>query len=222
MCTRRSCSRSSEWRKRHSIVGATRASPDPDACVARIGRVRGAKPAHSARGWSLEAGSRAAEWFVRSSRRTPRLSGYDYTRPGPYFVSTCTHRRQCVFGRVVDGKVCLSEAGRIVEEEWLHTAEKRPYVTLDSYVIMPNHIHGLIVIHGRLGDEPVRCRQHSLLSIMGAFKAAASRRVATIHGHQGRVLWQRSYHERIVRGDQELGRIRDYIAANPARWSGSA
>ena len=157
-----------------------------------------------------------------SSRRTPRLPGFDYATPGVYFVSTCTHRRRCVLGSVVDGEVRLSEAGRIVQEEWLLTAEKLPYVILDAYVIMPNHVHGLIVLHERLRDEPAEGRKHSLSTIVGAFKAAASRHVGAIAGHQGSVLWQRSYHERVVRNDQELGRIRDYIAANPARWSGSA
>jgi putative transposase len=153
-----------------------------------------------------------------SSRRTPRLPGFDYATPGVYFVSTCTHRRRCVLGSVVDGKVCLSEAGKIVEEEWLLTAERRPYVLLDSYVIMPNHVHSLIVLQQHLRDDPAGWRRHSLSSIVGAFKAAASRRVAAIPGQQNR-LWQRSYHERIVRSYQELGRIRDYIAANPERWA---
>ena len=156
---------------------------------------------------------------MQSSRRTPRLPGFDYTRPGIYFVSTCTHRRQCVLGSVVDGEVRLSEAGRIVQEEWLLTAEKRPYVILDSYVIMPNHLHGLIVLQERRRDEPAGGRKHSLSTIVGAFKAAASRRVAAERGKQGRVLWQRSYHERIVRNVQELDRIRAYIAANPSRWA---
>jgi putative transposase len=152
------------------------------------------------------------------SRRTPRLPGFDYARPGIYFVSTCTHRRRCVLGRVVDGKVYLSKLGRIVEEEWLLTAERWPYVMLDSYVIMPNHVHGLIVIQEHPDSGPARSRRKSLSSIVGAFKAAASRRVAALDGRQGRVLWQRSYHERVVRNYQELNRIRAYIAANPARW----
>jgi REP element-mobilizing transposase RayT len=124
-----------------------------------------------------------------------------------------------VLGCVVDGKVWLSQAGRIVEEEWLLTAEKRPYVLLDSYVIMPNHVHGLIIIQEHLRTESARCRRHSLPSIVGAFKAAASRRVAAIQCQQDRILWQRSYHERVVRSHQELDRIREYIAANPARWA---
>jgi putative transposase len=153
------------------------------------------------------------------SRRTPRLPGFDYARAGVYFVSTCTHRRQCVLGRVVDGDVYLSKVGRIVEEEWLLTAERRPYVTLDSYVIMPNQVHGLIVIKERLRDEPAGCRHHSLSSIVGAFKAAASRRIGALQCQRGRILWQRSYHERIVRNYQELDRIRAYIVTNPARWA---
>jgi len=88
----------------------------------------------------------------RHHRRSIRLRGWDYTRPGAYFVTIVTHRREVLFGEVVDGEMVLSEWGRIVEEEWQRTAVVRPYVRLDAFVVMPNHIHGIIWI---VGDDAV-------------------------------------------------------------------
>lgn len=156
-------------------------------------------------------------------RRSPRLTAFDYTRPGAYFVTICTRARKCVLGRVQDGGVLLSEAGQIVEEEWLRTAEKRSYVVLDLHVIMPNHVHGLIVIqeHAKPLSLPPSPgpRRHSLSSIVGGFKAAASRRITLATDGHSPALWQRGYYERVVRNEGELRSIRQYIANNPARWS---
>jgi len=96
-------------------------------------------------------------------------------------------------------------------------------VVLDSHVIMPNHIHGLIVIYEHaqpagLAPSPGP-RPHSLSSIVGGFKAAASRRIALLTDKQRTALWQRGYYERVVRNEAELRSIREYIANNPARWS---
>jgi REP element-mobilizing transposase RayT len=124
---------------------------------------------------------------------------------------------------VADGVVLLSEAGRIAEEEWLRTAEKRPYVTLDTHVVMPHHVHGLIIIGEHANNatpHPAGSKSHSLPSIVGGFKSASSRRIAVLSGSYRSAVWQRSYYERIVRDIGELNRIRKYIANNPARWCG--
>jgi REP element-mobilizing transposase RayT len=84
-------------------------------------------------------------------RRSIRLKGYDYTRAGAYFVTICTHNRECLFGNVADGKMILNAFGNIVESEWLRTPEIRLYVELDEYSIMPNHVHGIIIIHENVG-----------------------------------------------------------------------
>jgi REP element-mobilizing transposase RayT len=103
----------------------------------------------------------------------------------------------------------LSEAGRIAEPEWLRTAELRPYVDLDTHIVMPNHIHGLIIIRGTVIQHNVsdRSRRHSL------------RRIATLSVDSQWAVWQRSYYERVVRDDDELNSIREYIASNPMRWA---
>lgn len=154
-------------------------------------------------------------------RKRLRLPMFDYARPGAYFVTVCTFRKNCLFGRVVDGRVMLSKAGRIAEEEWLRTAESRAYVRLDSYVIMPNHIHGVITIEEHIGlASHSGSRRWSLPSIVGGFKSATSRRVALLYKHKRGVVWQRSFYERVVRDDDELNSIRRYIADNPTRWDG--
>ncbi len=82
-------------------------------------------------------------------RHTIRLHDYDYTHAGAYYVTICTVQKQCTFGEVVDRQVRLNEYGRVVEEEWAQTAIVRPYVVLDAFVVMPNHVHGVIVIAER-------------------------------------------------------------------------
>ncbi len=81
-------------------------------------------------------------------RRSIRLKGYDYSQAGAYFITICTHERECLFGEIRDGQMHLNEIGKIVETEWLKTAEIRDNVELDAFVVMPNHLHGIIVITG--------------------------------------------------------------------------
>lgn len=94
-------------------------------------------------------------------RRSLRLPDYDYTQPGAYFVTVCTQQRVCLLGEVVDGHVVLSEFGFVVREEWQNTPSLRPEVSLDDFVIMPNHLHGIVIIKsnppvGAHGDAPLR------------------------------------------------------------------
>jgi putative transposase len=195
-------------------VGATRASPG------RCGRERNGERKTGSSGPS--GGPSVGAMVSLHHRRSPHLAAFDYTSPGAYFVTVCTHERRCLFGRVQDERVLLSEAGQIVETEWLNTAARRSYVALDSHVIMPNHIHGLIII--REHAQPVRLtaapgpRRHSLSSIVGGFKAAASRRIGHLHERHRPDLWQRGYYERVVRHEADLKSIREYIANNPSRW----
>ncbi len=79
-------------------------------------------------------------------RRSIRLGGYDYSQPGAYFITLCTHNRQCLFGDVVNGKMVLNGYGKIVEHCWLEIPQHFEHVELDEYVVMPNHIHGIIII----------------------------------------------------------------------------
>ncbi len=161
-------------------------------------------------------------------RRSIRLKGYDYAQPGAYFVTICTHGRAMLFGRVVDGEMALNAYGEIVREEWFRTAQVRPYMELfpDEFVIMPNHIHGIVWIvdvgaRRRRSPPPEKlCRPvpGSLPTIVRAFKSAVTRRINALRGTPGAPVWQRNYYEHIIRTEPALDAIRRYIAANPLRW----
>jgi REP-associated tyrosine transposase len=153
-------------------------------------------------------------------RKSLRLAGFDYRTPGAYFVTICTWRKRSLLGQVQGRKVRLSPAGQIVEEEWLRTAENRQYVDLDAHTVMPNHVHGLIIIreHRFSGGPCSPSLRHTLSAIVGGFKAAASRRIGIAEAVHRGPIWQRSYYERVIRDSRELRAVRQYIVNNPARW----
>ena len=162
----------------------------------------------------------------KHNRRSIRLKDYDYARPGAYFVTVCAHRLANLFGEVVDGKMILNALGLIVEEEWRETPEIRPYVDLDEYVVMPNHLHGIIMIvngRGTMHRAPTMERfgkpvSESLPTILRAFKAAVTRRINRMHGTPGQPVWQRNYYEHIIRDERSLHHIQQYVDNNPQRW----
>jgi len=174
-------------------------------------------------------------------RRSIRLKHYDYTSEGAYFVTLCAHLHQCLFGEIVEGKhfekdVRLNVLGQIAEQEWLKTPSIRPDILLDAFVIMPNHVHGIIIMtsldeNGVVGARrrlaPTATHQpsafgrppaQSLSSAIGAFKSIVARRINVLRSTPGGLLWQRNYYEHIIRNELDLERIRTYIANNPARW----
>ena len=154
-------------------------------------------------------------------RRSIRLQGYDYSRPGVYFVTIVTQGRLCLFGEVVDGQMVLNDAGRIVVDAWEWLGVRHGYVDLDAYVVMPNHLHGIIVITDRgwgCSEMAPSARRKSLGRLVGAFKTVSTNRVNAARGRPGDRLWQRNYYEHVVRNDAALERIRDYITGNPNGW----
>ena len=92
--------------------------------------------------------------FRKNNRRSIRLSEYDYTSAGGYFITMCTHERECLFGEIIDGEMVLNDVGRVVEAEWLRTAIVRSYVELDAHVVMPNHFHGVLIINEHQDVKP--------------------------------------------------------------------
>jgi REP element-mobilizing transposase RayT len=159
-------------------------------------------------------------------RRSIRLPGYDYTLAGAYFITICTAGRECLFGDVSDGAMMLSPAGRIVEEQWLRSASLREELALDAFVVMPNHVHGIVMLAdqpprvGARGARPSR-QLHlpggSVGAFVSGFKASATRHVSQLRGGTASV-WQRNYYEHVIRDDRSLNRIREYIYDNPRRW----
>ncbi len=165
-------------------------------------------------------------------RRSIRLPGFDYTQLGAYFVTICADRRECLFGKVADGDVVLNHFGRLAHEEWTYTEIIRPEVQLDEFVIMPNHIHGIITMrqpegsvgaHGRAPlsceDAPLQRPPRSLGSLIAGFKSPVTKRINQSRHTPGQPVWQRNYYEHVIRGERDLHRIRQYIRDNPARWA---
>ena len=170
-------------------------------------------------------------------RRSIRLRDWDYRATGAYFVTLVAHKRECLFGDVVEGVVELSEYGEIARSEWMASDAIRSEIKLDEFVIMPNHLHGIVWIivgaqglvgaHGcapqltsrtRADGHPRRLPK-SLGSFIAGYKSAVTKRVNSKRGTPGIPVWQRNYYERIIRNEQELDAIRRYILANPIYWT---
>lgn len=161
-------------------------------------------------------------------RRSVRLPDYDYGQAGAYFVTICTHKRRCMLGEVIGERAVLNDAGRTVEEEWLRTAQLRSNVALDQFVIMPNHVHGIIWIIGQkagtarrapTGERFGRPVTNSLATIVRMFKSSAARRINELRKTPGAPAWQRGYHEHVIRGEKDLNALREYVLNNPLQWA---
>lgn len=165
----------------------------------------------------------------RHRRRSLRLPDYDYSSPGAYFVTVCTFDRELLFGTITDGKMSSNAYTSIVRDEWLWSQEIRQEIALDTWIIMPNHLHGIVWITGQPGDSlaasskesahKLRARPKSLSTFITGFKSSATIRINKLRDTRGAPVWQRNYYERIVRDEYELWRIREYIVNNPANWN---
>ncbi len=182
----------------------------------------------------------------KHDRRSIRLKGYDYSRAGAYFITIVVKRRECLFGEIADGQMQLNEFGHIVESVWDQLPARYPGIELDSFGVMPNHVHGVVVITAdavganpvgaihelplpesllresppRDTHDPAQRRKMLLPKIVGYFKMNAAKQINLARQTPGLPLWHRNYYEHIIRNEADLKRIRDYIQANPARWAG--
>lgn len=148
------------------------------------------------------------------TRRSPRLSGFDYGTAGAYFVTVCTHGRRLVFGSVVDGAVRPKALGALVAEGLEAIPGHHPHVAVDAYVVMPDHVHAILFLG--LSDPaapgaPGAATTPPLQVVVQGFKAGVSRRA-------GRAVWQRGFYDHIVRDEHELEALRSYVETNPQRW----
>jgi len=166
-----------------------------------------------------------------------RLRDWDYSDPGYYFVTICTKDRICYFGKIVHSQVVLSDIGMIVFEEWKETEKKRHNIKLDSWIVMPNHIHGIIIItkkynccvetshrdvstcqnvSARRDVSTEKLKPNTLGSIIGQFKSVCTKKIRQIGNDK--FAWQSRFYDHIIRNDQSLNNIRQYIQYNPMRW----
>jgi putative transposase len=192
-------------------------------------------------------------------RRSIRRKGYDYTQAGAYFITLVTQDRVCLFGEVIDEEMQLNRFGEIVWECWQAIPEHFPHASLDAFVVMPNHVHGIIILNEtKVGAQPItpqQSTQHitpqpqlhaiprtatepyanhpptetrleqfgkpvagSIPTIVRSFKAAVTKRINEYRGTPGAIIWQRNYYEHIIRNEDDLEAIREYIVMNPLRW----
>lgn len=167
----------------------------------------------------------------KHNRQSIRLKGYDYSQPGYYFVTICVADRYCLFGKIVDEQIILNEYGQIAKKEWVRTEKLRDNVRLDEYVVMPNHIHGIIIITYQnnskgvlqyaLADElenKFRSPSNNVGAIVRGYKSTVTKQINELNNQPGDKVWQRNYYDHIIRSKNELNKIRTYIRENPRNW----
>ena len=161
------------------------------------------------------------------TRKLTRLTGFDYTLSGAYFVTLVTWNRQHLFGQIIDSEMHLSSIGEIVSRVWANTAIIRPNVHVDVFVVMPNHLHGIIIIDGNGRGETVSrpdkeisgIQSGSLGAIIGQIKSISTKNINTHRSSPGAPVWQRNYYDHIIRDEAEMERIYQYILQNPSSWA---
>ncbi|MBW6490379.1 MAG: transposase [Lentimicrobium sp.] len=204
---------------------------------------------------------------AKHHRRSIRLKGYDYSQAGLYFITICTQNRACLFGRIENGEMILNEYGQIAYNEWAKTPEIRNNIELCDFVIMPNHIHGIVRLLGRgelhspdnsnelhspdnsnelhspdnsnelhspdnsnelhspdntpdnkgVLHTPLRSPSQTIGAIVRGYKSSVTKQFGLLGFNQK--LWQRNYHEHIIRNEQSYLKISEYIINNPANWN---
>jgi len=159
-------------------------------------------------------------------RKSIRLKEYDYSENGYFFITICAQNSQCFFGSISDGNITLNQAGEIICKVWKDLKERFDNIILDEYIIMPNHLHAILALKN-VGAIPCGCpgvvNKKRLGDIIGAFKSMTTNEyIKNVNDNNWtpfeKKLWQRNYHERIIRNDGELTNIRKYIIENPYRW----
>ena len=176
-----------------------------------------------------------------SRRKLLRLPDFDYSQEGWYFVTICTKDRKCLFGVVKNGEMILNEIGKIVDDEWYKTPEIRKNISLDVFVVMPNHLHGIIVIEfnnvcqktsvGAYCNTPLqlmnryipRSPTQTIGSIIRGFKSASTTKIKKyftekLNQKPPEIIWQRNYYEHVIRNEKSLSAIQNYIINNPLKW----
>jgi putative transposase len=166
-------------------------------------------------------------------RHSIRLPGYDYSRPGYYFVTLCTHEKGCLFGDFENNDIVLNETGMLVKRKWHELPVHFSGIELDKMIVMPNHLHGIIVISDCRGGvvppqfgamtEGARTAPLQMGKTLGQmiawFKYESTKEInRVISGNPDVKIWQRNFYDRIIRDEEELSRIRNYTVANPENW----
>jgi REP element-mobilizing transposase RayT len=165
----------------------------------------------------------------KRNRKSIRLQYYDYGQPGFYFITICTNKRRCLFGEVNSDTMILNHFGKIAHQNWLHTENLRDNVKLGAFVVMPNHMHAIFQIINCANNVvgaycnttlPRRFKSpsNSVGAIVRGYKSTVTRQINEIAKEPGHKIWQRNYYEHIIRNQESLNRITEYININPKLW----
>ena len=156
-------------------------------------------------------------------RRSIRLKGYDYSQAGLYFITIVCQDRAHLFGKIKNGEMVLNDAGCIADECWLEITNHFPNVVLREFVVMPNHIHGIVELKtefaaavGANYHSPLRSPSKTIGSIVHGYKIGVTKWIR--HNTDARNVWQRNYYEHVIRNHVECQRLSKYIMNNPQRW----
>jgi REP element-mobilizing transposase RayT len=165
-------------------------------------------------------------------RKPNRLKNYDYSQNGMYFITICTKDKKCFFGEIINDKMILNDFGKIIQNVWLELPNHNDNISIDEFVIMPNHIHGIIEIVGtplvgvqdidttKTGTRPVT----TISELIGTFKSLTTNQYIYHIKNNGwkpfnKYIWQRSFYDHIIRKEESLNKIREYIMINPQQWN---
>ncbi len=162
-------------------------------------------------------------------RRSIRLKNYDYSQAGAYYITICVYNREHLFGDIIDSELQPNEYGKIAENEWIKTFQLRKNIEMDEFIIMPNHLHGIIIISNESDSTGTARRTptierfskptaNTIPTIIRNYKSAVTKQINELRNTPGTILWQRNYYEHVIRDESDLNRIREYIINNPRNW----
>ncbi len=170
-------------------------------------------------------------------RRSIRLKGYDYSQSGIYFVTICTKDKEHTFGIIKNGEIALNKYGNIVKNEWMKTPKIRKEIELHRFIVMPNHIHGIVEIIDGRGDRPVAPtgkpftppmaipaikepgpKHKTIGSMVAGYKSTVTKQINILRNIPFAPVWQRNYYEHIIRNEESYYRISEFIKSNPMNW----
>lgn len=164
-------------------------------------------------------------------RRSIRIQDYDYSQNGMYFFTICTQNREYLLGEIINEEMILNKFGKIVMNGWKNLPKHYDYVQLDEFIIMPNHIHGIIIINhpevGAIHESPFQInkpmtpqerRNMGLTKVLGRLKMVSAKQINQMRQMPGIPVWQRNYYEHIIRNEASMEKIKEYILNNPKNW----
>jgi putative transposase len=161
-------------------------------------------------------------------RRSSRLPAFDYSQAASYFLTICVQDNRPLFGRVFNGEMALDAFGKIADSCWREIPNHFAGIKLGRHVIMPNHMHGIIVLHGRVRSVATDALSNtrafgtleakSIPAVVRSYKSAVTKLVRKTTGNAHLRLWQRNYYEHVIRDEDDFRATSEYIRLNPARW----